>query len=365
MNGVRLSLRVLSVLLAAALLALGVIVTVEIVLAAFGQPPWLLPYPDVASTLREQTWDSLLARAVAVGLCLLGLLLLLPALRRGKPTALPLTPLTDGVDTHVSRRGLQRDRVCRRWTRRRGPRREGQGRPPQGQGPYHHPAAGHRRAAVAGRRRCPHRARHIGTAPTAGRQGHDQEEDLMGAPADRLNRLLVALLGLLLLAGGVLALVRSFGGFGARLTDDRLLTEGHTRFAEDNPWVWIAVAAVAVVLALLALRWLLAQVRSDRAGTLELEPDPRKGATTLHPSAVTAAVCEEIESYRGVRNARARLLHDERHPDLVLDVELDDRADIAATRSRIETDAVAHTRTVLGLDDLPTRLTLTPTGARR
>ena len=108
MNGVRLTLRVLSVLLAAGLLALGVVVTVEIVLAAFGQPPWLLPYPRVATTLREQTWDSVVARAVAAGLCLLGLLLLLPALRRGTPTALPLTPLTDGVDTHVSRRGLQR-----------------------------------------------------------------------------------------------------------------------------------------------------------------------------------------------------------------------------------------------------------------
>ena len=67
----------------------------------------------------------------------------------------------------------------------------------------------------------------------------------MGAPADRLNRVLIALLGLLLLAGGVLALVRSFGGFGARLIDDRLLTEGQTRFAERNAWFWIAVAAVA------------------------------------------------------------------------------------------------------------------------
>lgn len=108
MNGVRLILRVLSVLLAAALLALGVVVSVEIVLAALGQPAWVLPYAAVAATLREQTWDSVLARAVATGLCALGLLLLLPALRRGKPTALPLTPLTEGVDTHVSRRGLQR-----------------------------------------------------------------------------------------------------------------------------------------------------------------------------------------------------------------------------------------------------------------
>ena len=187
----------------------------------------------------------------------------------------------------------------------------------------------------------------------------------MGAPADRLNRVLVALFGLLLLTGGVLALVRSFGGFGRRLADDKLLTDRQTRFAQDNAWVWIVVAVVAVLLALLALRWLLAQLRSDRTGTLDLEPDPRKGATTLHPSAVTNAVCQEIESYRGVRSARARLLHDERHPDLVLDVDLDDRADVAATRSRIETDAVAHTRTALGLGALPTRLTLTPTGERR
>lgn len=187
----------------------------------------------------------------------------------------------------------------------------------------------------------------------------------MGAPADRLNRVLVALLGLLLLAGGVLALVRSFGGLGARLADDRLLTEAQTRFAERNAWFWLAVAAGAVVVALLALRWLLAQLRSDRIDTMDLEPDPRKGATTLHPSAVTTAVCQEVESYRGVRNARARLLHDERHPDLVLSVELDDRADIAATRTRIETHALAQVRAVLGVSELPTRLTLSPTAARR
>ena len=188
----------------------------------------------------------------------------------------------------------------------------------------------------------------------------------MGAPADRLNRLLVALLGLLLLAGGVLALVRSFGGFGARLADDRLLTDAQTRFAErTSPWFWVAVAAVALLVALLALRWLLAQLRSDRIGDIELEPDPRTGATTLHPGAVTAAVCEEIESYRGLRRARPRLLHDQPHPDLVLDLDLDDRAHLPATRRRIESEAVPHTLQALGLGHLPTRLTLRPAPARR
>ena len=188
----------------------------------------------------------------------------------------------------------------------------------------------------------------------------------MGAPADRLNRVLVALLGLLLLVGGVLTLVRSFAGFGARLADDQLLSGAETRFVERySPWSWTVVAVVAALVALLALRWLLAQLRTDRIGPMQLEPDPRGGATTLHPSAVATAVCEEIESYRGVKSARAKLLHDPRRPDLVLSVDLDERADVAATRARIEADAVAHTRQTLGLDDLPTRLTLRPAPSRR
>ena len=107
MSGMHILLRVLAVLLAAALLALGVVVTVEIALAALGRPPWVLPHPQATAALRDNTWASGLARAVGAALCALGLLLLLPALRPGPPTALPLTPLTDGVETQVSRRGLQ------------------------------------------------------------------------------------------------------------------------------------------------------------------------------------------------------------------------------------------------------------------
>ena len=188
----------------------------------------------------------------------------------------------------------------------------------------------------------------------------------MGAPANRLNRTLIALLGLLLLAGGVLTLVRSFGGFGPDLADDPLLPGAATSFAERySPWFWIAVAAGAALLALLALRWLLAQLRTDRIGTMHLEPDVRRGDTTLHPSAVTTAVCEEIEGYRGVRSASARLLHDPRTPDLVLNVDLDERADIGATRRRIETEAVEHTRAALELPELPTRLVLRPAATAR
>ncbi len=108
MNGVRLYLRVLSILFAAALLVLGVLVVIEVILAAVGKPPWLLPYSSVASTLRDNAWSTSLVRLIAAVLCLIGLLLLVPALKRGKPTELPLTDMTDGVQASVDRKGLER-----------------------------------------------------------------------------------------------------------------------------------------------------------------------------------------------------------------------------------------------------------------
>lgn len=186
----------------------------------------------------------------------------------------------------------------------------------------------------------------------------------MGTPADRLNRVMLALLGLLLLAGGVVALVRSFGGFGDVYARDSMITRAEGRYVDRNgAWLWTVVAVAAGVIALLALRWLLAQLRSDRVSSLELESDDRLGTTTLQSSAVTSAVCEEIESYRGVSSAKARLLHSAEQPDLVLEVSLDERADIAATRSRIESEAITHARQALDKPGLSAQLTLKPAAA--
>lgn len=105
MNVVR---RLLSTALAAALVTLGALVAVEVVLAALDRPAWLLPHSTTAATLRDNTWQSPLARLLGIGAVVLGGLLLLLSVRRGKPAALALTPMTDSVDAFVDRRGLQR-----------------------------------------------------------------------------------------------------------------------------------------------------------------------------------------------------------------------------------------------------------------
>lgn len=100
--------RVLATLLALALLLGGLLAVVEIVLAALDRPLWLVPHEDWSSWLTEQTFSGGIVRALFIGLVLLGLLLLVAALRRGKPGTLPLPGRTDGVRVSASRRGIER-----------------------------------------------------------------------------------------------------------------------------------------------------------------------------------------------------------------------------------------------------------------
>jgi len=186
--------------------------------------------------------------------------------------------------------------------------------------------------------------------------------------ADRGNRTVLTLLGLLFTAAGAMGLALSYGAFGTDRARRRVLTPSVRDFAQRNHgWFWLVVAAAAVILALLALRWLAAQLGSDRVGALALERDTRAGATTLQAGAVTSAVTEEVESYRGVRRASARFVGNPVNPDLVLTVTADERADLGVLRDRIEQQAIPHTRQATGRDTLPVilRLHLASGGGRR
>ncbi len=101
--------RILSALLAIGLLMAGLLAAAEIVLAQLGQRYWLVPHQQWSSWLGQQTWDATILRAVLVGVGVLGLLLLIAALRPGKPSAVAL-PARSGTGTVVSasRRGLEK-----------------------------------------------------------------------------------------------------------------------------------------------------------------------------------------------------------------------------------------------------------------
>jgi len=178
--------------------------------------------------------------------------------------------------------------------------------------------------------------------------------------ADRTNRIVLLLLGLLLTVAGVAGVLAGSGAFGSAVADRTLAGNGASRFVGDNGrWLWPVAAAVALIVALLVLRWLIAVLFStDRVRVLPLHTDRATDRTTLAAPAVADAVRGEIEGYHTVRSAKVWLIGSSEEPRLAVRVDTEADADLGALRDRIEHGALAHARHALDRPDLPIRLDL-------
>ena len=175
---------------------------------------------------------------------------------------------------------------------------------------------------------------------------------------DRTNRLALTVFGLIVFLAGVFGLTASTGGLGKAYAHRALLANRlSTYIGAHGDWLWPAAAAGCLLIALIALRWIAALLLStDRASDITIISGSRQGTTIMHPAALSGALTREIETYRGVDTARARVLGDPGDPALVVTVTATRSADLAALRHRIESDALSHARHALGKPGLPIQL---------
>jgi uncharacterized membrane protein len=186
--------------------------------------------------------------------------------------------------------------------------------------------------------------------------------------ADRINRFMLSLIGLIALALGVGGILAAAGVFGHHFQHQQLFANPFSRYVgHHGVWLWPAIAAVTLILVLLALRWLLRLLFStDRAGGITLgggtgrtrEPGQTAGQTTMTATALAQAVTTEINGYHGVTGVKARILGDPHHPTLAIEVTSSRRAELRPLIERIETQAITHARTALEQPDLPVKLDL-------
>ena len=108
MDAVRTTNRIVSALLAIALLVGGLVVAVEVVLAALDKGSWLLPHEDWARSARETVFTDRSARLLFLLLAAIGLALLLLELARRRPPALPMAERDSAIDADLDRRGIER-----------------------------------------------------------------------------------------------------------------------------------------------------------------------------------------------------------------------------------------------------------------
>ena len=177
--------------------------------------------------------------------------------------------------------------------------------------------------------------------------------------ADRTNRVALIVFGGLVLAAGAGGLLASLGIFGTAFSHRALFDNQVSSYIGHHTWVWYAAAGVCLLIALVALRWIVALlVSTDRAGDIHIPVATREGTTILQPAALIGALTREISTYHGVDAAGGRIIGDPKAPEIVLDVTASPAADLHALVRRMESGALAHARQALGQDSLPIRLNL-------
>lgn len=169
----------------------------------------------------------------------------------------------------------------------------------------------------------------------------------------RGNRLGLAIVGVILLAAGAFALARGFGLIARLPAGEPVLSTAERRMAHTTAWFWWAAAGVAVIVLLLALRWLLVQGRSSKINTLRLDAGP-DGETRMPSRVVTRAVEHDAEDTPGIVRAHAVLAGSRARPTLRLDLTADDRADWPRLRQDVAGRVRDHLAAGLELDGLPT-----------
>lgn len=184
--------------------------------------------------------------------------------------------------------------------------------------------------------------------------------------ADRTNRTGLLLFAVVLIAVGGLGAAASYGLFGTTTKHKPLISNQIAAFIGRNgEWFWPVAALLALIVVLLALRWLLALLFStDRTGAIAIAGGGGNGRTVLASGALTGAVAAEIDSYRGVDSARARMIGDSDTPELVVVVRVEESANLPALVERIETKALAHAREAVGDPSLRTTMDVTVTSKR-
>lgn len=98
--------RLIAAVLALGLIAAGLLIVVEIVLAALGLAPLVVPYESWLDSARRSSYGDRSVIAAALALLVLGLVLIALQLFR-RPLSYPLLPKHDGAEAEIERRSLE------------------------------------------------------------------------------------------------------------------------------------------------------------------------------------------------------------------------------------------------------------------
>jgi hypothetical protein len=172
-----------------------------------------------------------------------------------------------------------------------------------------------------------------------------------------VNRVVLGLIGLVLVLGGGSVLAVGLGASppswwvhdGKR---DVLLSDADRARWRNDDWFWPAVIAALAVCLLLALWWLVAQLRRRRLAEVLVETGDGEGAL-LRGRALEGVLVGEAETLEGVQRAAIHLTGRRNAPEAEVSLLLEPHATPEEALHRLSTEALAHARDSAGLARLP------------
>lgn len=179
---------------------------------------------------------------------------------------------------------------------------------------------------------------------------------------DGVNRSLLLLLGIVLLAVGVLALALGLGAFGDSRAQSAVVPGGLIDFVGGNgAWFWPLVAILALLLAYLGWRWLKAQFTPPkRVNDIDLTGDPKEGFTRARADGPAHGFAQDVARHPSVDAAKARMLSNGSTPQIGLRLDVFENGDMESVRRHVGGPALERLRRTLGQElvtvDLDMRL---------
>jgi hypothetical protein len=186
---------------------------------------------------------------------------------------------------------------------------------------------------------------------------------------DRFNRVLWAVIGLVLAAAGALGVAAARGhlpGVDPRST----LVPGWllARWRSWGPWAWAAVAVAGLILAWLGWRLLRAQLRPGGRRPLPAaltlrsgEDGETAGEIRLNSPALAHAAEHALERHGAVEHALVRLFGDAEHPEMRARIETAGDTDLRTVGEHLGRTVEQLTATS-GLRPDPVKVTVRPGG---
>lgn len=180
---------------------------------------------------------------------------------------------------------------------------------------------------------------------------------------DQTNRFLLTVIGLIVSAAGTAGLALGTGLLGDSMdqsVSDTLLT----LYPPAAPaWAPAVVAASALLLAYLALRWVAAQLRLEpMSHSVEVERD-KLGATRVRSSALEHSITADLKHLPGTSDARVRLSEVAKQ-DLQIRLELTEDSDVAELVA-LTASALPKAARILGKQDFEASVRLVAVRAKR